>query len=285
MQETSIVGIAIFAVVFLASYTGFKDRLFFEKYLFQVDAILIAKQYYRLLSSGFLHKSWSHLIFNMITLLSFSEAVELVFGYQNFLIIYFASLIGGGLFALFIHRNHGDYSSVGASGAISGVIFSFIVVFPDSDLSMIFIPITFKAWVFGLIYIIISILGTKNQKGDIGHEAHLGGAVIGVLLTMALKPEIIVPNAWIIAAVLIPFILFLIIIIKYPIFMLAPDYWGTPAQQTKVNKTIIQKRKQLQQSYNREEDMNALLDKIQEKGIGSLTQKERQRLDELTKLS
>ena len=105
------------------SYKGFKSIIYFEKYKFIVDKILIGKDYKRIISSGFLHVSWSHLIFNMISLYLFSGLIESNLGILNLLLIYFASLIGGGLLSLYIHRGHADYTAVGASGAISGLIF------------------------------------------------------------------------------------------------------------------------------------------------------------------
>src|SRR5450432_2036948 len=100
------------------SYKGFTNELFFDGYKFEVDRILINKDYKRLITSGFLHVGWTHLIFNMIRLYAFSGLIESNLGGVKFLIIYFAGLIGGGLLSLFVHRNHGDFTSVGASGAV-----------------------------------------------------------------------------------------------------------------------------------------------------------------------
>ncbi|HVV03598.1 MAG TPA: rhomboid family intramembrane serine protease, partial [Puia sp.] len=102
----------------LVSYKGLTNRRFFEGYEFQVDRILMNKDYRRLVTSGFLHVSWTHLLFNMFSLYFFSGPVESGLGPLGFLLVYFVSLIGGNLLTLFIHRRHGDYSSVGASGAV-----------------------------------------------------------------------------------------------------------------------------------------------------------------------
>jgi len=124
MGSTGIMGMLIILVTSIISYKGLTNQSFLEGYAFEVDKILINRDYKRLITSGFLHVSWHHLIFNMITLLYFSASVEGFLGPVKFLIIYFASMLGGDLMALFIHRHHGDYTAVGASGAISGIHFT-----------------------------------------------------------------------------------------------------------------------------------------------------------------
>ena len=106
------------------SWKGFNDRNFFERYEFSIEKVRIYKQYYRLITSGFLHVNWMHLIFNMLALYFFSASVEYFFGPLQFLLIYFISMIGGDLLSLFIHRYDSGYSSVGASGAVCGIIFA-----------------------------------------------------------------------------------------------------------------------------------------------------------------
>ncbi|MCW3111814.1 MAG: Rhomboid family protein, partial [Segetibacter sp.] len=117
MAIFSITGILIL-INFIVSYRGFKDSIFFEKYAFQIDRVLIHKDYKVLVTSGFLHVSWTHLLFNMFSLYIFSSNLESSIGPVNYLIIYTAGLVGGNLLSLFIHRYHGDYSAAGASGAI-----------------------------------------------------------------------------------------------------------------------------------------------------------------------
>ena len=145
MENSSAVGTLLMIFTGIFSYKGIIDRAFMDRYSLEVDGILLGKQYNRLLTSGFLHLNWWHFAFNMIALLSFSYTLEQLFGTGKFLGLYFASLLGGNLLALFIHRNHGDYRAAGASGAISGVIFSSIILFPDSCLSFILLPISIKS--------------------------------------------------------------------------------------------------------------------------------------------
>jgi membrane associated rhomboid family serine protease len=194
MINTGIVSIIIIAANFLISYKGFNDRAFFEKYKFEVDKILIEKEYYRLITSGFLHVDWTHIIFNMISLFAFSELLEIHIGPIYFLIIYFGSLIAGDLLALFIHKNHGDYSSVGASGAVCGIIFASIALFPGLEIGFFILPISIPSWIYGLLYTAYSIYGIKSKRDNIGHEAHLGGALVGMLIAIFLYPNSLVEN-------------------------------------------------------------------------------------------
>jgi len=260
----------------MTTYMGFSKPAYFEKYVFDVDEILINKDYKRLLSSGFLHGSWLHFAFNMVALASFSISLENTLGYRNFLIIYFCSLIGGSLLALYIHRNHGDYRAVGASGAISGVILASIILFPEGEISLIFIPYGIKSWIFGLVFIVISIFGIKSASDNIGHEAHLGGALIGVLITLLLKPSILATNWWIILLIVLPILAFLLLIIRNPNVLLIDNYWGETLNPS-------QMKKRFQQTKKTELGLDDLLDKIKKDGMESLSKTEKKRLDELSK--
>lgn len=276
MEPTSVIGMALLIITGLISYKGFRDSHFFEDYLFEVDKILIDREYKRLLSSGFLHANWIHFGFNMVALLSFSFSLEITLGYGKFLLLYFASLIGGNLLALWVHRHHGDYRAVGASGAISGVIFASIILFPDSTISFVIIPIKIKSWIFGLLFILISIFGIKSQKDNIGHEAHLGGAIVGVILTLFLAPSFWEINWWIVSAILVPATAFLILIVRNPAVLMIHNYWGENVRSVQ---SMTQKRTP---GKSKQDELDELLDKIRKHGMESLNKKERKRLDELT---
>ena len=277
MESSSVLGTIILLITGLTTYMGFSRPKYFEDNVFQVDKILVNKEYKRLLSSGFLHGSWLHFGFNMIALASFSISLEKTLGYQNFLIIYFCSMIGGSLLALYIHRHHGDYRAVGASGAISGVILASIVLFPEGEISLILIPYGIKSWIVGLVFIVISIFGIKSAKDNIGHEAHLGGALIGVLLTVLLKPSIVTTNWWIILLIVLPILAFLILIVRNPNVLLVDNYWGETLNTSNIKERFQKKST----GKDAEVSLNFLLDKIKKEGIDSLSRAERKRLDQL----
>lgn len=283
MESSGAIGTLIMILTGLTTFKGLKDYAYFETYKFHVDSILLDKDYKRMLSSGFLHGSWIHYGFNMIALLSFSFSLELTFGYVKFLIIYFGAKLGGSLLALFVHRNHGDYSAIGASGAISGVVMASILLFPDSKISFIILPFEMSSWVFALFFIIISIFGIKSQKGNIGHEAHLGGALTGILLALAFQPSILTENLWIVLLTTLPIIAFLILIIRNPSVLLVERYWGETLSRRNVPTFTAskQKNKTLSSKAEKEKRLDELLDKISKQGINSLSKKEKNLLDQL----
>ncbi|GJM35984.1 MAG: hypothetical protein DHS20C18_49850 [Saprospiraceae bacterium] len=276
MAEASIIGSVLGFFIVVVSYKGFKDTYFFEQYLFDVDKILIEGEYKRMVTSGFLHGGLWHLIFNLIALLSFSGEVEFLLGPFQYIVIYFGSLVGGNLLALYLHRNHGDYRAVGASGAVSGIVFSFVVMSPNSSISFIFLPIEITSWVFALLFVAVSVIGIKFQRDNIGHEAHLGGAIIGVLITIGLKFSVLRDHPWVVAAILIPSILFLGLIVRNPAILMVEKYWGETVDNIKLG---IKKKPD---RISPEEELDVLLEKIRKNGLKSLSDKERKRLDELS---
>ena len=276
MEATSALGTIIMLFTAAFTYKGFKEQAFMDEYIFHVDPIFYEKDYKRLVSSGFLHANWIHFGFNMIALLSFATSLEMVFGIWRLTVLYFLSMIGGSLLALYIHKNHGDYRALGASGAISGVVFASIILFPEQDISFIFLPdLGIPAWVFGLFFIIVSIFGIKSKGGIIGHEAHLGGAIAGALLALAFKPSGLPINWLVVGALLLPTIAFLILIVRNPAVLMIDQYWGESIENLKNPKSKAPK------FANKEIELNFLLDKIAKNGMGSLSRQERNRLEEL----
>jgi membrane associated rhomboid family serine protease len=259
------------------SWQGFRNGLYFDKYTFDVDKIRIDRQYYRLFSAGFLHKNWTHLIFNMASLYVFSSGVGYTLGVANFMTIYISSKLLSSLLALYIHRHHGDYTSVGASGAVSGIIFSYIAMFPTSNISFFFIPYEFPAWAFGVFFMLVSIFGIKRQADNIGHEAHLGGALAGVLLTILLEPMILKTNYLTIFAITIPAFIFLLLIIYKPSALLVESYWGV---DEKAKSRLPQKDYDV---LDDETALNELLEKVSEKGYHNLSKQEKKKLEELSR--
>jgi membrane associated rhomboid family serine protease len=187
----SQVVLVLIVVNVLISYKGFNDLLFFDKYKFQVQKILGGEKL-RMLSSGFLHADWAHLGFNMYALYLFGGLGAQKFNLINFLLIYFGSLLVGSMYSLYQHKSEPYYSAIGASGAVSGIMFSAIMLYPDKTYGFLFFPfIDFPAYVLGIGYLLYSIYGMKNQVGNIGHSAHLGGAIGGYVLTLMLRPSVI----------------------------------------------------------------------------------------------
>ena len=210
--------IALIGVTVYLSWRGFKNGAFFDKYSFRIDSILGRKEYYRVISSGFLHADLPHLIFNAFCFYSFAEGIELLFGKAALLSIYFLSLVGGGLLSLLIHRNHHDYTAVGASGAVSGIIFASIFLLPGGSVMLFLIPIPIPAAIFAILYTVISIYGIRTQKGNIGHDAHLGGAITGMVVTAALYPQAVKASPLLFAFIMVLTVGFLAFTFKTQLF-------------------------------------------------------------------
>jgi len=206
MYDLHIATIAIIAVNVLVSLKGFNDGSFFERYKFGIGAIK-AGQKERMLTSGFLHVDISHLFMNMFTLFFFADVVINWFGPTKFVGIYFISLIAGSLLALFFHKDEPYYSAVGASGAVTGILYAAILLYPDMRLALMFIPIPLPAYVLGIGYLLYSIYGMKKRLGNIGHTAHFGGAIGGYVTTLLFKPDLLVTDTLIVFLLAIPIII------------------------------------------------------------------------------
>lgn len=206
MHGLNIVTIILIAANVIITYKGLNDFSFFEKYKFNVGAIKRGEQV-RMLSSGFLHVNTQHLLFNMITLYFFVNPVLRHVGELKFLLIYFGSLLAGSLLSMYFHKNEYHYSAVGASGAVTGVLYSAILFEPEMSLYMFFIPIPIPAYVFGIAYLLYSIYGMKKQIGNIGHDAHFGGAIGGYVITLLFASWLFQEHLTMIILLAIPIIL------------------------------------------------------------------------------
>ncbi len=210
--------IVIFIIIANAIFSiqGFNKPEFTDKYIFSTGKILYNKEYFRLITSGFLHANYGHLIFNMLTFYFFAPSVLNQTGVIGFLLLYFGSLLGGNLLSLYLKKDQPHYLALGASGAVSGVLYAFILLSPLSKIFIFFIPIGIPAWLFGIIFIGISMFGMHRQASNIGHEAHLGGAITGLLIFIALRPDYFYQEWRIALIILAPTFIFLYLIIKKP---------------------------------------------------------------------
>lgn len=187
---TNILFYSILIATIGISYHGFNNQDFFSRYMFNVRSVQKG-DYLRLLSSGFLHAGWEHLIFNMISLFFFHRIIIYEMGASVFMLIYLGAIVFGNLFCLYIYRHQPYYSAIGASGGVSGIIFAAIALMPQ--LRVNFMP----GWLFGAIYFGYSVYQMLNpRQGDnIGHAAHLGGAIFGIVVIAFLQPLLIAENA------------------------------------------------------------------------------------------
>ncbi|MEN9875559.1 MAG: Rhomboid protease GluP [Bacteroidota bacterium] len=200
----NILLIVIIAVTVLISYRGFNDLSFFRKFEFHVGSILKGEQI-RMISSGFLHVDMGHLFFNMVTLWFFAPLVLAYLGNWTFVLVYMGSLIFGNLLTLLFNKNNYSYRAVGASGAVTGVLYSAILLQPDMMLGLFFV-IPIPAYLFGILYLLYSIYGMKSQNDNIGHSAHFGGAVGGYVITLIEQPQLLIDHTEMVVLLTIPII-------------------------------------------------------------------------------
>ena len=198
----SISFIIILIATIAMSYYGFNNATFFNRYMFNVGAVQKG-DYVRLISSGFLHANWEHLIFNMISLFFFYEVVTDSMGELLFVLIYFGSMLLGNVFSLQIYKRQSYYSAIGASGAVSGIIFTAIALYPKA-IKVNFLP----GWLFGALYFGYSVFMMFNpQKGDnLGHTAHIGGALFGLAVVVLYAPTIVMHNALYLGIMALPLV-------------------------------------------------------------------------------
>jgi len=206
----SAILILIIVANVLFSLKGFNDLSFFRKFEFHIGSIRAGEQI-RMLTSGFLHADMGHLFFNMFTLFMFAPVVTNYFGGASFLLVYMGSLVFGSLLTLLMHQNDYSYRAIGASGAVTGVLYSAILIEPSMSLYLFFIPIPIPAYIFGIGYLLYSIYGMKAKNDNIGHTAHFGGAIGGYLITLLKEPAMLVDNTAMVVLLAIPIILLFVL--------------------------------------------------------------------------
>lgn len=204
MMNLHPVTIAIIAINVLFSMKGFNDLPFFEKYKFHVGGIQRGEQV-RMFSSAFLHANTQHLLFNMLSLYFFANAVIYKVGMFNFIIIYVVSLVIGNILSYQLHKKEYHYSAIGASGAVMGILYAAILLQPG--LQIYGLP----AWIFGVGYLVYTIYGMLKKNDNVGHDAHFGGAIAGLALALIYYPVIIEQRLMHVIVLIIPIVIFFVL--------------------------------------------------------------------------
>ena len=187
-----IVLVTVLVSIAAESNYALKERLIFNPY-----AIDRYKQYYRFISAGFIHQGYLHLGFNMLALYSFGNLVERNYmfvgkgfnGQVLYLLLYFVGMIVAHLPAFLKHRNHSYYNALGASGAVSAVVFAGIMFYPTQQILVFFIPM--PGFIFGALYLFYSFYQSRYGNDNIGHDAHFFGALFGIIFTIAIYPPVL----------------------------------------------------------------------------------------------
>ncbi len=279
MTEIGIATLLLIISNIFCSVQGLNDRPSFDRFNVNVDSILFGKEYRRLITSGFFHVNWLQLAINIASICFFTEGLELHLGGAKYLLVYFAGLLGGNLFALIVHRHHPTYTAVGATGAITGIIFATIVLFPAFQIGFMGIHFSIPAWFYGFLFVLFSIYGIKSTKHNIGHEAHLAGGLAGLMMALLLDPTSLTKNYLTIIAIAIPTLFFIFIIITRPMFILIDNQFYY--QQIRSSRL---ERFQLSEKIDQEQEIDLILEKIHRNGIKSLTKVEKEKLDFYSKI-
>lgn len=203
--------IIVIAANVIISFQGFNNTSLFRKYEFHIGNILNGQQY-RMISSAFLHVDYMHLFFNMFTLYFFAPVVVNYLGAFSFLLFYVVSLLAGNILTLWLHKNDYSYRAVGASGAVTGILYAAILLQPEMRLGLFLIPIPIPGYVFGFGYLLYSIYGMKAKNDNIGHTAHFGGAIAGYCLTLIQKSSLFTDEPFLVILLAIPIIILFVLL-------------------------------------------------------------------------
>jgi membrane associated rhomboid family serine protease len=146
------------------------------------------KSWHELITSGFLHANLAHLFVNMFVLFFFGLELERALGTVNLLLLYLSGIAVSSIPTLIKFRDDPGYATIGASGAVGSVLFAYIFLFPTRELILVLLPIPMPAWVFAILYLVYSIYETKRRRGKINHEAHIAGALWGIIYMILFVP-------------------------------------------------------------------------------------------------
>ncbi len=179
----------IFIFTIVTSIYAFNENSLFGKFMLHPYSVARGNKLYTFLTSGLIHADWMHLFFNMFTFFFFAFQLEVMIGHWQFAALYIISLVLSDVPTVFRHKEDFRYSSLGASGAISAVLFSYILFKPLSMIGVMFIPM--PAIVFGVLYLVYCMYMSKKSNDNINHDAHFFGALTGLIITVILVPGII----------------------------------------------------------------------------------------------
>jgi len=181
----------IFIITIITSLLAFSNENLYGKLMLHPYSVYRGTNVYTLITSGLIHKDWMHLIFNMLSYYFFAFQLEQTIGHWQFGVLYMASLVLSDLPSVVKHKDDFWYNSLGASGAISAVIFSYILYSPMSMMLIMPLPIPIPAIIFGVLYLVYCSYASRYSRDNINHDAHLFGALCGVFITIILNPKVV----------------------------------------------------------------------------------------------
>jgi membrane associated rhomboid family serine protease len=189
MPHLSIIGGALLGSTVVVSLLAFGSQRLRDALILVPYRVRKQREVYRLLTAGLIHSDFGHLLFNLLTFWFFASDVERVLGEARFLVLYISAVVVAFVPTTLRHMRRPNYSSLGASGAVSAITFSAIALIPKLRLSLMFLPIPMPGWAYGIGYLVYSAYRSRRDNDGINHDAHFAGALYGAGLTFVFEPE------------------------------------------------------------------------------------------------
>jgi membrane associated rhomboid family serine protease len=271
--------IIVLVITGAASLYAFQRPDIRERWIFEPRAILADREYHRMITCGLIHADWTHFFFNAISFFSFARTVEVFYGAQAMLVIYGSGILGGSVLSLLIHRHH-EYRALGASGGVCGIIFASIFLLPWMSILVFPLPFGVPAYLYAVLFLAGSYVAHRRNAGNIGHDAHMGGAIVGLLAATAMYPRLVLAAPWMFAGVLGLSLIILWLLLAAPIQLFK---WPSGSQEPSLGD---ERSRRYEQNSNRNKklaEMDALLDQVAKGGVEKLSASERRRLEQLSK--
>jgi membrane associated rhomboid family serine protease len=262
----------LLVVLGFTTWQGLQQPVVMMKYLFSTERFRLRREYLRLISPAFLHASWGHFFGNALTLYFFAGTLESRIGPGPMLATFFLSVAGGHLICLLLHP-HRDYRALGASGGALGVLFSTILLMPGMTLLLFPLPIPIPGWLYAIAYLAYTVTSLRGDSG-VSHEAHLGGMLSGVGITLLHAPRVAMAQPLLLSAILL---------------LGGGGLWYFHANPGRVPGFLGFRLRGLVQDIQRrrhaqhEDQLDALLDKVAREGLHSLSSRERATLEAASK--
>lgn len=191
LQYTPVASFIFFITILTSLYTLYYDQSVLRKLMLHPYSIARKQNQFSILTSGLIHANFNHLLFNMISYYFFAFQLEMTIGHWQFGLLYIASIVLSDVNSLVKYKDSPSYYSLGASGAISAVLFSYILFHPFNKLYFLIIPFGIPAWLFAILYLCYCYYASRNKYDNINHDAHLYGALSGIVITLLLYPQLL----------------------------------------------------------------------------------------------
>ena len=285
MGNVAVVVNVIIFMNLVISTRGLIDHSWIDRYGLVVDKILNNREYGRLWSASWVHTHWSHLLLNLLMLYCIGFGIDWHISVASFLFLFLMSQLGGNLIALLTYRDDrsGQCDAVGAAGGVSGLLFASIALFPSLTVAVPVVGLTVPVWPLAIMFLAVSIFTLRPYSGTMIHDAHLGGAIVGLLLTPLVAPEILQNTLWMAIGILTPTVILFYALVKAPENITTKSFLP-PADvfESWEIEEFTDGGHYALDYLSLEDEMNALLDKINQYGYHSLNHYELERLQSIS---